>query len=512
VTENEGQYSFFTDGTLALITPIPDAAHVQAYAHIPLTVHPEPRHVLLIGGGPGGLIHEMLKHPGVDRIDYAELDPLIVELLRTYPTDLTEAELGSARVSVKLTDGRSHLLRAGKRYDVIVSTLTEPSDLETNRFFTREFFQLASKRLFEDGILVVRFPSGLGFRTRELVNLVASLHGSLASVFPYFRAFPGEGGTMVVASTSPSIMSYDAKRLILRLAQRGLAPEAALPWGIERRLHAGWQRWYLDLVGGGRARENRDFAPIGVFLSLSYWNSLHGPQLIPVFRVLRKVRSWMIAAVLVVGAAVVALVRFTGRRSRSPVIVPSVLGTGVAGMLFSLSLIFSFQSLFGHLFSWIGLLTAVFMAGSTAGAWAMIRQLPRIRNLPRAMAATEVAILLSAVLLPVIVPRIGALLEQGSAWALLRSLFLGLPFVCGMLTGAQFPVAARLREADAHPTTAAAGSLYAADLMGGWVGGMLGAVFLIPVLGLAGTGLTVALLKLCGLVLFLASLVRLRGA
>jgi spermidine synthase len=128
------------------------------------------------------------------------------------------------------------------------------------------------------------------------------------------------------------------------------------------------------------------------------------------------------------------------------------------------------------------------------------------------MVASEMAILATAALLPVILPGIRPLLEQTGAFALLRSVFLILPFLCGLLTGAQFPLAGRLREEETGHTTSTAGTLYAADLAGGWLGGMLGGVFLLPVLGLGGTGLSIALLKLTTLSLFSLSFVRWKSA
>ncbi|MFP4614103.1 MAG: fused MFS/spermidine synthase [Spirochaetaceae bacterium] len=509
VVENEGQYSFFTDGTPALITPFPDTVHVKTYAHIPLTVHPDPGRVLLIGGGPGGLIYEMLAHRGVGRIDYAELDPLLVESLRRHSTALTDAELEAPRVSVMRTDGRSHLMRTRERYDVIVSMLSDPSDLQTNRFFTDEFFRLARRRLAPDGILVVRLPGLVGFSDQTLTDLAASHYRSLAAVFRYVRVFPGEEDTMAIASAAAGVTDYDVETLRSRLEARGLLSGVAPSWKMERILHPGWQDWFSDLVDRGDVRRNRDFAPYGVFQSLLYWSSLHAPEVLPLLRALGRIRAWMVAGVLLLATIAAVVLRVLGGTGRDAGASLCVFATGAAGMLFSLSLIFSFQSLFGYLFSWIGLLTAVFMAGSAAGALFMIRHLARGPDVRRAMVFSELSVLAAAALLPVVVPPLAPLLARTGAFALLRSLFLLLPFLCGMLTGAQFPLAARLREeqAAAGGGVNTAGALYAADLAGGWLGGMLGGVFLLPVLGLAGTGLSVALLKLLTLSHLGASLI-----
>ena len=303
-------------------------------------------------------------------------------------------------------------------------------------------------------------------------------------------------------------MDYGVEHLTGRLAERGLPVDVAPTWDIGRRLHPGWERWFLDLVDEGGSRQNQDFAPLAVFLSLSYWNTQHAPGLGPFFRLLRNARPWMPAAVLLLIAVPFAISSFVGSRRGNPVVTPSVFGTGFAGMVLSLSLVFAFQSLFGHLFFWIGVLTAVFMAGSAVGALLMTRRLGRMRNMRAAMVLSEVAVLLLAALISVAVPRIGPILEDTGAVALLRSLFLFLPFSSGLLTGAQFPLAARLREQATGRRTTTAGTLYAADLLGGWLGGILGGVFLLPVLGLAGAGLTVSFLKLLTLLLFLLSLLK----
>ena len=75
-------------------------------------------------------------------------------------------------------------------------------------------------------------------------------------------------------------------------------------------------------------------------------------------------------------------------------------------------------------------------------------------------------------------------------------MFLSLSFISGFLTGSQFPLANKLYLRKSRNLSQTAGLLYASDLLGGWLGGILGAVVLLPVLGLTGTCLTVGLLKL----------------
>jgi spermidine synthase len=77
-----------------------------------------------------------------------------------------------------------------------------------------------------------------------------------------------------------------------------------------------------------------------------------------------------------------------------------------------------------------------------------------------------------------------------------RSLFLVLSLISGLLIGSQFPLANKLYLRNETNATKTAGLLYSADLLGGWVGGVLGAVVLLPILGLVSTCIVVGLLKL----------------
>ena len=148
------------------------------------------------------------------------------------------------------------------------------------------------------------------------------------------------------------------------------------------------------------------------------------------------------------------------------------------------------------MFSWIGLLVASFMAGAACGAILLAIAMDRLKDCFKTFARIDLAIICFSIgcLLMVLIPN--ANLGGPDSFYLFRSLFLALSFISGFLIGSQFPLANKLYLRDGTSLTKTAGALYSADLLGGWFGGVLGAVVLLPVLGLVGTCITVGLLKL----------------
>lgn len=495
VVENQGQYIFFLDGIPSIITPVPDLVAVEEFVHLPLLAHPEPASILILSGGAGGVIREVLKHPSVKAIEYAELDPLLLSLLRKFSTPLTEAELTDARVNLAQVDGRLWLKRTPNRYDLIFVGITEPSDLQTNRFFTREFFLLAQARLNPGGILVLGAPGSLSFANRELRDLNGCVYHTLAGVFPYVRAIPGDGTTLFLASDAPDVASLDAGRAATRWAARNIAAGAALPWHLERKLHPRWQDWFVRFIEGSSRRINYDFQPLGLFYNISYWNALFAPALGPIFRQFERVNLETIA-VLLGGMLLLYFLLPARRRSYPSGIPPAIAATGFAGMIVDLVVVLAFQVIYGYVFSWIGLLVAAFMAGTACGAMVMTTALGRLCHVRALFLWIELAIACFCCALPLALLALAARAGSQDAFPALAALFLVLSCIGGGLVGAQFPLANHLYLKERGGLSETAGLLYAADLLGGWLGGLIAAVVLLPVLGLGGSCVAAGLLKL----------------
>jgi spermidine synthase len=153
-------------------------------------------------------------------------------------------------------------------------------------------------------------------------------------------------------------------------------------------------------------------------------------------------------------------------------------------------LIFSFQVFYGYLYHIIGILISVFMAGIAAGSILMNRSLNRIKHALRVFINVEAAIVIFTFLA-------AGMLTRLSGW------YLGLFFISGFLMGLEFPLASKIYLADQNNIGATAGSLYSADLLGGWVAGILGGVVFLPILGLFNTCMVIVFIKLSSLLLLI---------
>jgi len=496
VIENEGQYSFFLDGIPNLITPIPDIPSLEEFVHLPLLAHPEPANLLILSGGAGGMINEALKHPSIEAIEYAELDPVLLDLIRKFSTLLTESELNDRRVKIQHVDGRLLLNKTQNKYDVIFVGIQEPSNLQANRFFTKEFFSLVKGRLNKGGILVLGLPGSLTYVNEELRNLNSCIFNTLGSVFSHIRVIPGDGRNLFLSSDAREITQIDKMQIIKRLSQRNITADVMVPWHIERKLHPGWQDWFSRFLEGSSQKINSDFTPLGLFYSISHWNAVFAPSLRGIFSQFERINLRSVVLLFVILFLLYFIFRPRNRQFFQGSITLSIITTGFAGMMFDLMIIFTFQSIYGYVFSWIGILVASFMAGAACGALLITTVLGRIKDYFKVFKIIELAIICFSIAFPVVFLAMRTYPGNFEVSFLFMVLFLTLSFISGFLTGSQFPLANKLYLKKSRNLSRTAGLLYASDLLGGWLGGIVGAVVLLPVLGLTGTCITVGLLKL----------------
>lgn len=476
IQARDSQRVFFENGLLAFET---QGTFAEEVVHFPLLTHPHPDQVLLVGGGVAGNLREILKHPLIN-VTYVELDPLLIEAARQYLPPADVAPLDDPRVSLVLSDGRHYIKQSPTLFDVIILDLPEPATGALNRFYTQEFFTEARARLEPGGILALGLPSAENYWSPELTRRNSAIYRTLKAVFPEIVVIPGEHN-FFLASASP--LETEPAALAARLTGRSIQTRWVTPeylsYIFTTDRFVGVQQ---ALAAAAEVRINTDLAPVCYYYDLALWLSRFYPAAIEPLRYIFEGASlfkigWLAAPL----GGIVILTRWR-RRWAVPV---AVAGLGLAQMTLQLVLLLAFQVQHGYVYTQVSLLVTTFMAGLAAGGGLSNRLRQTKEALRKILLAVQVTIILYSVLLPFIL-----------SFSLPAVVFPLLALAAGLLTGMAFPLAVVLV---GGPAGRAAGMLYGADLAGGCLGALAGAVFFIPVLGLTQTCVVVALVGLAGL-------------
>jgi spermidine synthase len=150
-------------------------------AHVALYAHPHPRKVLVIGGGDGGVLREIIKHKTVESVELVEIDETVIKLSRQYLPGMAKG-FNDPRVKVHITDGFEFLRSKKDEYDVIISDTSDP-DGPAEKLFQVEYFQLVYNALSSQGIASMQASENVWLR----LNLLEELQTRCKQVFPVVK-------------------------------------------------------------------------------------------------------------------------------------------------------------------------------------------------------------------------------------------------------------------------------------------------------------------------------------
>jgi len=156
----------------------------EMIAHVPLFTHPNPKRVLVIGGGDGGAIREVVRHHAVERAEMVEIDGMVVEVSKKYLPEISEAMINNhPKLELKIGDGIQHMKEAENKYDVIIVDCSDPIG-PGEGLFTPEFYRNVYKALKEDGLFVQQTESP--FYHQELITYVSK---EISALFPITKTY-----------------------------------------------------------------------------------------------------------------------------------------------------------------------------------------------------------------------------------------------------------------------------------------------------------------------------------
>jgi spermidine synthase len=200
----------------------------ESLVHPAMVTHPAPRDVLILGGGEGATLREVLKHKTVQRAVMVDIDGDVVELSRLYLPEMHQGAFDDPRARIVIEDGFVYVdkaLKAGEKYDVVIMDLTDPyaSDI-AKRLYAPEFFWRLRRILNDDGIVVTQ--AGNSFFFPDVYDMV--LNG-VKSVFPIVAEYEvwipsfGYAVNFILGSLRYDPAALTAEEVDKRLKERGVS-------------------------------------------------------------------------------------------------------------------------------------------------------------------------------------------------------------------------------------------------------------------------------------------------
>lgn len=163
-------------------TEFDEAAYHEMIVHVPMFTHPEPKRILIIGGGDGGSVREAVKHSSIDKIDMVDIDAMVVGLCKKYlPNNSSEME--NAKLNLKIGDGIQHLRESANTYDVIIVDCSDPIG-PGEALFMKPFYQDILAALKEDGLFVQQTESPYYHK-----DLIRRIFKDIGDIFPIARLY-----------------------------------------------------------------------------------------------------------------------------------------------------------------------------------------------------------------------------------------------------------------------------------------------------------------------------------
>jgi spermidine synthase len=199
VTSGSAGVRLFLNGNLQFHSRDEYRYH-EALVHPAMAAHGAPRRVLVLGGGDGMAVREVLKHPSVEQVTLVELDPQMTRLFATQPllTALNANALASPKLKIVNADAFGWLERSDEVFDVIVIDFPDPTNFSIGKLYTTSFYALVDRRLAADGFAVVQTTSPLVAR-RSFWTVASTLEAVGFTVTPYHAHVPsfGEWGFLI---------------------------------------------------------------------------------------------------------------------------------------------------------------------------------------------------------------------------------------------------------------------------------------------------------------------------
>lgn len=163
----------------------------ETLIHPAMLTHPQPRRVMLIGGGEGASIREILKHPSVERVLMVDIDREVVELCRQHLPEWHRGSFEDPRVELIYADARGYLEQNDECFDTIYCDLPEPLEgTPSKRLYTKQFYALLYHHLDAGGMIALQAGDFSPVFVEAHFAICNSIRTAFPSVYSYHAFVP----------------------------------------------------------------------------------------------------------------------------------------------------------------------------------------------------------------------------------------------------------------------------------------------------------------------------------
>ncbi|HRX26876.1 MAG TPA: polyamine aminopropyltransferase [Aminivibrio sp.] len=180
-----GEYGrmMILDGAIQ-ITERDEFCYSEMMAHVALSSHPDPKRVLIVGGGDGGVLREVLRHKNVEKATLIDIDEDVINASKRFLPTISAA-LEDPRADVKPMDAMVYIKAAKEEFDIAIVDSTDPVEFAAG-LFESPFYRDIHTALKKDGMVVAQTESPFTDR-----NVVRDAFREMSSVFPVVRMYWG---------------------------------------------------------------------------------------------------------------------------------------------------------------------------------------------------------------------------------------------------------------------------------------------------------------------------------
>ena len=169
---------------VVMLTDTDEFVYHEMISHVPVCYHHQPESVLVIGGGDGGTVRELIKYQEIKEIVLCEIDQLVIDVSKKFFPKLASS-LSHPKVDVKVADGIKYISQCVNKFDIIIVDSTDPIG-PGEVLFTSEFYKSVRRALKPRGHMVLQSESPWYSK-----DILSKIYSNVAQAFPVLKPYVG---------------------------------------------------------------------------------------------------------------------------------------------------------------------------------------------------------------------------------------------------------------------------------------------------------------------------------